>query len=168
RTKRLAPGESADFLLTLTGAMDIANHNAFDATMNIRYEREYFLTSSLMNAATEQALSHGTFHILGQSFTAAGAPVDTFQRDFDQALSNGTSANPEEKFNFNFLVPAGGTARFDMAATAYSRVALVPEPASLAMFSLGALALAVISRRPPRRRWNLRGASAQIPSFARD
>jgi PEP-CTERM motif len=146
RTDTLVPGQSAELLITLTGAVDVVNSNAFDATMNIFYEREYFLDTSISDAATEQALAHGTFHILGRSFDAAGAQADEFGRDFDQALSIDGGVNPQEKFNFNFLVPAGGTARFDMTATAYSRVALVPEPASLVLLSFGLASLVRVRR----------------------
>jgi hypothetical protein len=148
-TDTLSLGQSAELLITLTGTVDIANHNAFDATMNIFYEREFFLRTTINNPAAEQALSHGTFHILGKSFDSTGTIVDQFSRDFDQAQAVEDFANPEEKFNFNFVIPAGGTGRFDMTATAYSRVAVVPEPAGFVLiaFGMGALATARRQRR---------------------
>jgi len=139
RTNTLGPGQSAELAITILGAVQIVNANAFDVTIDFFYEREFILNTSLGDPLMESALARGEFSILGRSYDNLGGIADEFTRAFDQTVVAGDYQNPEEKFGFQFLVPAGGTASFDLSATAFSRVAVVPEPASLVPFTLGVL-----------------------------
>lgn len=137
RSNSLSAGESALFRIDLAGTLDVVNQNAFDVTVTVFLEREFFLDARIGDPLTEHARSSAGFHLLVTSHDVLGALVNNFSQDFEDEDIDGEESNPQQKITFDFTVPAEGTANFQLTAYGESYVALVPEPTSACLLGLG-------------------------------
>lgn len=147
RTDFLSLGESAELQIDISSNLAIQNTGITDATLSFAFEREYFL-NTFLNDHTEFGRARGEFEMLATSFDSAGIESDRFPFSYEgQVLLGAGSAGPQDHFNFDLLIPAGGSGSVAMHAMAYSQVALVPEPGSAVLLIVGAAALVFTRRR---------------------
>lgn len=142
RTDSLSLGQSAEFQIDIYSNLAVQNTGAIDAIVTFAFEREYFLHTFLDDTGTVFGQARGEFSLLATSYDSSGVESDRFSLPYEAEIRQGVGgAGPQDHFNFELMIPAGGSGSVAMHAMARSQVAIVPEPGAALMLVTGAAML---------------------------